>query len=184
MIELKTERLILRRFTQEDYLDLFEYLSDKAVVEFEPYEVYTKDQAIKEAIIRSENESFYAVCLKENNKLIGNIYLNKGEYEAFELGYVFNRNYHGFGYATESTLAIVDYAFTVLGARRIISMCNPLNKPSWKLLERIHMRKEGHLVRNIYFKRNEYNEPIWVDTYMYAILKEEWNNRYISSNYK
>jgi hypothetical protein len=36
------------------------------------------------------------------------------------------------------------------------------------------MRREGHLIKNIYFKRDEHGEPIWNDTYEYAILAEEW----------
>jgi len=176
MQDIVTERLIIRRFKTEDSQDLFDYLSDAQVVKFEPYEVFSKEQAIEEAKNRTNNESFYAVCLRENNKLIGNLYLNQEDNNEFELGYVFNRHYQGFGYATESASALISYAFSSLDARRIISMCNPLNSSSWKLLERLHMRKVDHLIKNIYFKKDENNEPIWVDTFIYAIVKEEWNN--------
>ena len=53
-------------------------------------------------------------------------------------------------------------------------MCNPLNKPSWKLLERLGFRREGHLIKNIYFKKDSLGDPIWSDTYEYGILAEEW----------
>ena len=43
-------------------------------------------------------------------------------------------------------------------------------------LERLGMRREGHLIRNIWFKRDEYGAPVWADTYEYAILAEEWHN--------
>lgn len=176
MQDIVTERLIIRRFKIDDVHDLFEYLSDEQVVKFEPYEVFSKKQAIEETKKRTENDSFYAVCLRENNKLIGNLYLNQGDNNECELGYVFNRHYQGFGYATESASALISYAFSTLEARRIISMCNPLNSSSWKLLERLNMQKVDHLIKNIYFKRDENNEPIWVDTFIYAIAKEEWNN--------
>lgn len=175
MQNIITERLIIRRFTRDDAHDLYEYLSDESVVKFEPYEVYSIEQALEEAIKRSNSESFYAVCLRENNKLIGNLYLNQEDNYEFELGYVFNHNYHGHGYATEGTIALINYAFKTLGARRILSMCNPLNSSSWKLLERINMRKVDHLIKNIYFKKDKNNEPIWVDTYIYEILRDEWN---------
>ena len=59
-------------------------------------------------------------------------------------------------------------------AHRVIAMCNPLNEPSWRLLERLGMRREGHLRRNIFFKRDEGGCPLWQDTYLYGILASEW----------
>ena len=99
----------------------------------------------------------------------------KGDFDTWELGYVFNRKYQGNGYDTESSEKLVDYAFSNLGARRIIAMCSPLNTRSWKLLERLKMRREGLLLQNVYFKTDYYGQPIWLDTYEYAILKSEWN---------
>lgn len=174
MENIVTDRLIIRNFEQNDWQDLYEYLSDEEVVKFEPYDVYSETQAKEEAIRRSNDKSFYAVCLKENQKLIGNLYLGKGEFDTWELGYVFNRKYQGQGYAIEGSKALLDQAFINLGARRIIAMCSPKNEHSWKLLERLHMRREGLLLQNIYFKNDGNGEPIWFDTYEYAILKGEW----------
>lgn len=53
-------------------------------------------------------------------------------------------------------------------------MCNPQNQSSWKLLERLGFRREGTLIRNIYFFCDEAGEPLWQDTYEYGMLKEEW----------
>jgi len=174
MENIITDRLIIRKFEKNDWHDLYEYLSDKEVVKYEPYDVYSENQAKEEAVRRSKDESFYAVCLKENGKLIGNLYLCKGAFDTWELGYVFNRKYQGKGYATESAKALLDYAFKHLGARRIIAMCSRENERSWKLLERLHMRREGLLLQNIYFKTDSSGMPVWLDTYEYAILKEEW----------
>jgi RimJ/RimL family protein N-acetyltransferase len=172
---IETKRLIIRPFLPEDSDDLFEYLSDPQVVLYEPYEVYSKEDCKKEALRRSTNSAFLAVCLKETQKLIGNIYLSKQKFDAWELGYVFNSNYQGCGYATESAAAVVDNAIKKLNARRIVAMCNSQNTKSWKLLERLGMRREGHLKQNLYFKTDENNNPIWVDTYEYGILSAEWN---------
>ncbi|OOM81047.1 hypothetical protein CLPUN_12070 [Clostridium puniceum] len=68
----------------------------------------------------------------------------------------------------------MEYAFKELNVRRIIARCDPKNPPSWKLLERLKMRREGHLRQNIYFFKDEKDEPIWKDTYEYGILKSEW----------
>lgn len=171
---LNLERVIIRKFEQNDWKDLYEYLSDEEVVKYEPYNVYSQNEAKEEAISRSNDESFYAVCLRNSGKLIGNLYLSKGDFNTWELGYVFNRKYQGQGYATESAKALLDYAFTHLGARRITAMCSSSNCNSWRLLERLNMRREGLLLQNVYFKTDTHGKPIWFDSYEYAMLKEEW----------
>ncbi|AJA47077.1 N-acetyltransferase GCN5 [Clostridium pasteurianum DSM 525 = ATCC 6013] len=174
MNNIVTDRLIIIKFNEADWKDIYEYLSNETVVKYEPYNVYTESEARKEAINRAKSEFFYAVCLKEVDKLIGNLYLAKGDFSTWEIGYVFNLNYWGKGYATESVKALINKAFSQLDARRIVAMCNPLNEHSWKLLERIGMRREGTLLKNIYFKKDINGEPLWADTYEYGILKSEW----------
>ena len=66
------------------------------------------------------------------------------------------------------------YGFHELGVRRMIAMCDPQNPHSWKLLERVGMRREGTLVKNVYFFTDEDGNPIWKDTYEYGILKSEF----------
>jgi ribosomal-protein-alanine N-acetyltransferase len=180
MIILETERLILRRFKEDDWKDLYEYLSKEEVVKYEPYEVFNEEACKQEAINRSKQECFWAVCLKENNKLIGNIYFQQEEPKEFltwEIGYVFNSAYWGEGYATESSKRILEYGFNNLNAHRIIAMCNPKNTASPKLLERLGMRREGHFMKKAFFKRDEKGEPMWHDAYEYALLEYEWKNR-------
>lgn len=177
MISLETKRLKLRKFASDDWKDLYEYLSNEEVVRYEPYSTFSEEDCRNEALKRSQQDYFWAVCLKENNKLIGNIYFKQQdpkEFMTWELGYVFNPQYYGQGYATESCREVIDYAIQNHKARRIVAMCNPENKSSWKLLERLKMRREGHLIKNIYFKCDELGRPIWNNTYEYAILSEEW----------
>ena len=174
---METKRLLIRRFIPDDWLDLFEYLSQEAVVKYEPYDVFNEEASKREAIIRAGDNNYWAVCLKDNGKLIGNHYLCKQYFDTWELGFVFNANYQGMGYATESAQVLIDDAFKNHNARRIIARCNPLNTRSWKLLERLGMRREGHMLQTIYFKKDEHGRPIWHDTYAYAILATEWFNR-------
>lgn len=171
---METERLIIRRFKNEDWQDLYEYLSDEEVVRFEPYEPYSLESCKKEAIARAGHPAFLAVCLKDSGKLIGNIYFEKQDYGTYEIGYVFNAQYHGKGYATESAKAVIENGIKNFNVRRIVAMCNPTNEASWRLLERLNMRREGHLLQNIWFKNDEEGQPLWVDTYEYGILATEW----------
>lgn len=176
-MELSTERLFLRRFEPEDWQDLYEYLSNPEVVKFEPYDAQTEEECRKAAEERAKSKDFWAVCLNESGKLIGNIYFAKqqpDEFETYEIGYVFNPAFGGKGYATEAAGGVLDYAFNKLGAHRIMAMCNPKNPASWKLLERVKMRREAHFIRNAFFRRDESCNPLWFDTYQYAILKEEY----------
>ena len=177
MNNLETQRLIIRRFAAEDWKDLHEYLSDEEVVKFEPYGVFTEEQCKSEAAWRAKQEFFWAVCLKENNKVIGNIYFNQEEPKEFmtwEIGYVFNPKYWGNGYATEACEVFLKNAFEKLKAHRVVAMCNPENSASWRLLERIKMRREGYFPKKAFFKRDEKGMPIWHDCYAYGILAEEW----------
>lgn len=169
-----TERLVIRRFRESDWKDLHEYFSDEKVLEFEPYKPLSEDACKEEALRRTTDSSFWAVCLKDTNKLIGNVYFAEKDFNTWEIGYVFNLNYKSRGYATESCKVIMDYAFKELNARRIIAECDPKNPDSWRLLERLNMRREGHLKENIYFFKDENDNPIWKDTYEYGILEKEW----------
>lgn len=180
---LETERLIIRPFRAEDGPGLYAYLSDENVVRFEPYGVFTEEAAHREAAIRAENPCFGAVCLKErggsndlrrSTVLIGNVYLSEQEYGAWEIGYVFNANFWGKGYATEAMRTVLDDTFRNRGAHRVVAGCDPENTASWRLLERLGLRREGHLLQNIYFKTDEKNRPLWKDSYLYGLLREEY----------
>jgi [ribosomal protein S5]-alanine N-acetyltransferase len=174
MMNLVSERLLIRYFRPDDWQDLVEYLSDPEVVRFEPYDVYSEEQAQQEAIRRAGDKAFYAVCLIGTGKMIGNLYLAKGDFDTWELGYVFNRRYQGQGYATESARILISHAFANFGARRIVAYCSKTNENSHKLLERLGMRREGLFLQNVSFKTDAQGEPIWFDSYAYAVLATEW----------
>ena len=174
MIIAETDRLILRRFRADDAQDLYEYLSQPETVRYEPYDPFTLPHARQEAAARAHSEDFIAVCLKDGGKLIGNLYFHHGDYDCWELGYVFNARYQHRGYATEAARALLDLAFRHWGAHRVTAECNPENEASWRLMERLNMRQEGWLRQNIWFRRDAQGRPIWQDTYTYAILSSEW----------
>jgi RimJ/RimL family protein N-acetyltransferase len=91
-MRLETERLLIRRFRAEDWKDLHAYLSDAEVVRYEPYGVFSEEDAIREALRRAEDTDFWAVCLKDD-RLIGNIYFapqQAEEFRTWEIGFVFS----------------------------------------------------------------------------------------------
>lgn len=107
----ETQRLLVRRFRPDDAQDLYEYLSQPEVVRYEPYDPYSLAHARQEAAARARSDDFFAVCLKSNGKLIGNLYLRQDDYDCWELGYVFNARYQHRGYATEAAHGLLDRAF-------------------------------------------------------------------------
>jgi RimJ/RimL family protein N-acetyltransferase len=171
IIIAETERLILRRYKKEDVQDLFEYLSDKEVVKYEPYKQQTFDETKENLEWRISTDEMVAVELKNLHKMIGNVYMGKRDFEALEIGYVFNRNYWGYGYAAESCKALIQQAFSN-GVHRIYAECDPNNKSSWKLLEALGFQREAYFRKNVYFWKDETGKPIWKDTYVYAKLND------------
>ena len=169
IIIAETERLILRRYKKEDLQDLFEYLSDAEVVKYEPYKALTFDETKENLEWRIGTDEMIAIELKDSSKMIGNVYMGKLEFDSLEIGYVFNRNYWGHGYAAESCKALIQQAFSN-GIHRIYAECDPFNKRSWKLLEALGFRREAHFKKNVYFWKDENEKPIWKDTYVYAML--------------
>ncbi len=127
------------------------------MVEYEPL---TFNETKKNLQWRIGTDEMIAVALKRSHKMIGNVYLGKREFEALEIGFVFNRHYWGHGYAAESCGALIRQAFAN-GVHRIYAECDPCNRRSWKLLETLGFRKEACFRKNVYF---------WKDTFVYARL--------------
>ena len=172
---METARLIIRPFTPADAADLYAYLSREEVVRYEPYAPFNREQAEEEALRRAADPSFHAVVLKETGRVIGNVWFAPGEWEAWELGYVFHDDCWGRGYATEACHAVLSEGFA-RGVRRVIAMCNPENAASWRLLERLGFIREGCLRRNVFFRRDAQGAPVWQDTFEYGMLPGELRN--------
>ena len=173
----ESDRISLRGFRPTDYRDMYEYLSLEIVAKYEPYNVQSLEDCKKEAKERSGNPSYLAIEHKLTGKVIGNIYFNQKQpyrLKTWELGYVLNPNYWGAGYATEAVNLIFDYAFNNMRVHRIVASCNPENTRSWKLMERVGMRRESHAIKDVFFKYNPYGAPDWQDSYTYAILIDEY----------
>lgn len=127
-MRIETERLILRRFSGDDLQDLYEYLSDEEVVRFEPYRPMDRAEAESTLIWRIATEEMIAVVLKSSGKLIGNVYLGKRDFEARELGFVFNRRFWGQGYAQESCQAVMQQVLN-LGYIAYMPNATPATRP-------------------------------------------------------
>lgn len=169
MEKIETENLILRNFLEEDFNDLFEYLSDPDVVLYEPYKAMNKEEVMDNLKWRISTDEMVAVELKETHKMIGNVYLGSRDFEAVEIGYVFNKNYWGKGYAKEACMSLIKNCFEN-GIHRVYAECDPNNPNSWRLLESLGFDREAYLKENVYFWKDNCGNPIWKDTYIYSLL--------------
>ena len=171
---LETARLTLRPFAREDADAVFQIFSDPETVRFQPYPPFTREDAEKETDRRNGDPAFSAVCLRESGQVIGSVFFAPCSFDGAEIAYVFDRRFWGLGYATEAVEARISEAFLHSDVRRVVAMCDPENVRSWRLMERIGRRREGRLRKNLYLRLGPDGSPAWQDTYLYAILKEEY----------
>lgn len=85
-----------------------------------------------------------------------------------EIGWAFDPAAQGRGLATEAVRRLLDVCFTDLGLRRLTALCFADNEPSWRLMERVGMRREGE-----YRADSLHRDGRWLDSYAYALLREE-----------
>jgi [ribosomal protein S5]-alanine N-acetyltransferase len=173
---INTSRLLIRQFQAQDDTSLYEYLSDPGIYRFEPGEPISLEKVKEMTLERAQGNDFWAVVLKSTQEMVGHLYFQQTEPRkllTWELGYIFNPRFHNQGYATESAAALVRYGFDHFGIHRVVARCNPENIASWKVLEKIGMRREAFFRQNVFFRTAPDESPLWLDTFEYAILKEE-----------
>jgi [ribosomal protein S5]-alanine N-acetyltransferase len=171
-----TPRLVVRAFRPEDANHLYEYLSNEGIYRFEPGSPIDRQQAQEFALEMSKTDDFWAVELRSEEKVIGQIYfkhIQPPHLMTWELGYILSPRYQRQGYTSEAVAALLRSGFANAGIHRVVAHCNPENTASWKLLERIGFRREGLLKKQVFFRRDANGEPLWTDTFVYAMLAEE-----------
>jgi len=172
---INTERLLIRNFQPEDWKSVLEYTSDSNNMEYIPEGVLSEQGAqdfIRDNI--GENAEKFPVILKKENVLIGHMVFHKWFGEGtYEIGWVFNPKYHNNGFATEAAQSILKYSFEKMNIHRIIATCQPQNIASYRVMEKVGMRREAHFQKCIPANFKKGNSEWW-DEYFYAILDEEW----------
>ncbi|WP_434450860.1 GNAT family N-acetyltransferase [Lentzea sp. E54] len=175
---LKTDRLLLRPFQLEDLDDFHAYRSRADVNRYLYTETATRDECaellaklVNDHELTSDGQRLsLAVHLPEAGKVIGGVvlkWLSEKDRQG-EIGYTLNPGFEGHGYATEAARAMLKLGFEDLGLHRIIAQCDPRNEPSWRLMERLGMRREAH------FRQNEIFKGEWGDLFVYAMLEDEY----------
>ena len=179
MKQLETARLILRTFTPQDFDDVHSYASVPENINYMLFGPNTDEQTrafIQKAISKAEENPCknyqYAAVLKETGRLIGACDLNITGDEA-EIGWVLHRNFWKQGFGPEMGKAVLALGFDELHLHRITARCDAENYGSYRVMEKIGMRREGLLLEAR--PASKLSDKKYGDELTYAILKEEWD---------
>lgn len=176
-IYAETNRIILRHLCHEDIDTFYKYRSNPAVSQFQSWENYKYEDA--ESFINNQISHVpnlpgtwfqFGIALANSNELIGDCALHTllDEPRIVEIGFTLAPEHQGNGYVNEAVGTLFNYIFRTLNKHKVIAFTDVRNEKSIRVLERIGMRLEGHLLQN-YMSKGQ-----WVDEYQYALLESEW----------
>jgi RimJ/RimL family protein N-acetyltransferase len=182
---IETARLTLRPFQADDLDGLFAMQSRPDVARYLYWEPRDREQ-VRQALDRKIHESTLddeghgltlAVVWRATGALVGDVLLQwvSRQHRQGEIGYVFNPDCGGRGFATEAAEVILRLGFADLGLHRIIGRLDARNEASARVLSRLGMRREAHFVQNEFVKGE------WTDEAVYAILDHEWKARQVAT---
>ncbi len=173
---LRTERLILRRFTKDDAAQMYEnWAKDERVTRFLTWAPHTSprftEKLLKEWIKNYKNDDFYNWVIEFQGEAIGNISaVNIDENsERCELGYCIGVDFWGRGIMTEAARAVIDYLFEEVSFNRIEISHAVKNPASGKVAQKCSLSFEG--TKRGYFKALNGE---FLDISFYGILKRDW----------
>ena len=177
---IETPRLTLRPFEPSDLEALHAIHGDRENVRW----LYNDARTLVETrelltlkttgtALRREGEWLSAaVVLRATGELVGDVSLlwASEAHRQGELGFIFHPAHQGSGYATEAARPVLAFAFETVGLHRVAGRLEPRNRGSARVLEKLGMRREAHLVENEWVKGE------WQSELVYAILAREWLN--------
>ena len=124
------------------------------------------------------------LVLEHDGRLVGDLYLGisdawsqsdvaeRAQGVQAEIGWALDPAYAGQGLATEAAAELLRICFEDLGLRRVKALCFADNEPSWRLMERLGMRREEYAVQDSLHRTKG-----WLDGMTYGVLADEWRDR-------
>jgi RimJ/RimL family protein N-acetyltransferase len=174
-----TERLSLRPATEGDLDAIWAIRSKPGVSEW--LTSAADDRTAFEARFCKPSRFANALVVELGGTIVGDVMISvqdgwaQAEVEEqskaveAELGWVLDPAHRGRGYATEVVRELFRICFDDLGLRRVTANCFADNEVSWRLMERVGMRREAH-------SRSDglHRSGAWLDGMSYALLADEW----------
>lgn len=174
----RTERLVLRPYRIDDLDFLADMAARAEVVQYLYEEVRDRPEVSAELELRArltsiqkeDDRLLLAVELATDGTVVGDVNLHyvSAQHRQGAVGWVFHPDHQGKGYATEAAVVMLRLGFEELELHRIVARCDARNTASVRVMERLGMRREAHLIENEFFKGE------WSDELVYALLRAEW----------
>lgn len=172
---LESERLQLRKVTNDDVNEVFELRSNPETMKYIPRPLAkTKEDALEHIrttnLATTANQAInWAITLKEDNKLIGMICLIRMQPEHFrsETGYILHPDQRGKGIMNEALKTVIDYAFDTIKFHSLVAVMDAENTASAKVVLKQGFVREGQ------FKQNEFYNGKFLDTDHYSLLNSK-----------
>ena len=172
-MKIETERLVIRDFQKRDVVGLLEYLSNPRVNCFAADRLCSEEAAFVYMQYSQKDMQRYAVSLKKEDFIIGDVFVLRENEDTYNVGWHFNKRFEGKGL---TILEWNDKDIEHYHARRIYGFVEDDNIRSKRLCERLGMRREGCFKEFVTFINNPNGTPKYEDTRVYSILKKEWNS--------
>jgi RimJ/RimL family protein N-acetyltransferase len=175
---VETSRLTLRPFVDSDFAAMHAMRSDAEVARYLYGEPLSADEtrsllALKMAAPSWGREGDWlsvAAVERASGVTVGDVSLRwvSERDRTAEIGFTFDPQHQGKGFATEGARTLVDWVFTSAGFHRVIGRTVARNSASARVLEKLGMRLEAHFVENEWVKGE------WQSELVYSILEREW----------
>lgn len=169
---IETERLLLRRITNDDVNEVFELRSNPETMKYIPRPLIKNNEDALNHIAMIEEKIIdniainWGISFKENPKLLGIIgfYRIQPENYRAEIGYILLPEFHGQNIIPEAVNRLINYGFDDLKLHSIEAVIDPKNFASEKVLQKCGFIKEAHL------KEAEFYEGRFLDKVIYSLL--------------
>jgi len=179
MIELHTERLLLRTPTLADAEDVRAFVDSPdcswgGYGIIHPATVEEAEKWIRKCGAKLDAEEGYAflLCRKDDGAVIGDVTLNRdATHNNGDIGYIVGETFRGSGYAFEAATELLRFAFESIELHRVTATCWARNERSAHILEKLGFVREG-VLREHALKWGRYED----DAY-YGMLRREWLER-------
>jgi len=174
--ELRSRRLVLRRFRRGDAPLLAAYRNDPAVAAYQGWEVPYPLAEAEKFVAEMERAApgvpgtwfQFAVGELPEAGLVGDVALRTTrDGRQAELGFSFAASHQGRGYATEAVREVLRYAFEGLALHRVFARTDARNQRAQRLLGRVGFRREGEL------REATWSNGEWCTELLFARLASE-----------
>lgn len=176
-----TDRLVIRRFRDEDAATLAAYRSDPAVARYQSWDIpfsladaCSFIEGLQTANPDTPGSWFqFAVIEAATGIHIGDLAarVDADDPRLATIGITMATPAQGQGYASEAAAWLLDYLLLNRRKHRVTADCDTRNSHAVALLEHLRLRREGHHLQSAWWKGE------WVDEFVYAILAREWSER-------